>query len=484
MSKQTVTFVSAFLDLHEDRSSDKSYEVCFNLFRRLAHSTINICLFVSQTYLELARELCKEYSNIYLMPSIELADTWTYKTTQDVFTSLPDIKTSQHDTYNFLVLMNAKVEFVYRATEINPFDTNHFAWIDFSICHVIHESKTLDRLLTYSKSSLRDKMMLFPGCWSKEYSNQNIHTIYNKIHLRFCGGFFIGDKDSIIHFNECYRKYYYDFLKEHKRLVWEVNYWEWLENKGYFVPEVYLANHNDSIVNIPSEYLKMVACLTVIPPRFEQCKLTIQSLLHQVDHIYVSVSKKYKRFGDVELPNFSNEENFKNRVSIVESIDYGPVTKYIGALLYIPETTWIFFCDDDQEYHLKLIHSMKQSIHTIGAYQNRYNIVKKGSGGIIHGYVGNMFHRSLLTNLLQFDLPPCSRFVDDQLMSIYCFINNIKIFPTSQESYTTILHILKNGYEQIGIDSLASLGNRDAMITELAKHFKVKFKSDGEVEYE
>lgn len=40
------TFVTGFFDLREDRSKDKSPEVCFSLFRELASSGVPIHAFV------------------------------------------------------------------------------------------------------------------------------------------------------------------------------------------------------------------------------------------------------------------------------------------------------------------------------------------------------------------------------------------------------------------------------------------------------
>jgi hypothetical protein len=39
-------------------------------------------------------------------------------------------------------------------------------------------------------------------------------------------------------------------------LVWEVNYWAWLEAEGYISPIWYLADHNDTIINIPTQVVK------------------------------------------------------------------------------------------------------------------------------------------------------------------------------------------------------------------------------------
>ena len=128
-------------------------------------------------------------------------------------------------------------------------------------------------------------MLAFPVCYSKNNLDKQYHNLYTSVLWRFCGGFFIGDRDSLYDFNECYKGHYEKFLMEGKRLVWEVNFWAWLEKNRYFYPQGWPANHNDSIIKIPAEYLKTVACLTAIPPRFERCKSTIHSLLNQVDHV-------------------------------------------------------------------------------------------------------------------------------------------------------------------------------------------------------
>lgn len=73
---------------------------------------------------------------------------------------------------------------------------------------------------------------------------------------RFCGGFFIGDKNSLLSFYDVSIARFEEFLNLTKKLVWEVNYWAWLELMGYISPVWYLADHNDSIINIPTEIIR------------------------------------------------------------------------------------------------------------------------------------------------------------------------------------------------------------------------------------
>jgi len=479
----TVTFVSAFLDLREDRSNDKSVDRCFSLFERLAASHLSICLFVSPSLYDRAAVLRAQYpTTLYVMPSTELEDLWTHRTVSSIAeVSLPEERTSYHDTTAFLTLMNAKIEFVAKAMKSNPFGTSHFAWIDFSICHVLRQAEqTLERLHTYSVSRLQDRMLLFPACWSKSDTKRRYATLLSRVHWRFCGGFFIGDRQSLWEFYRLYQTHFPAFLREKKRLLWEVNFWAFLEQQGYLVAQTYRANHDDSILHIPAEYLQTVACLTTIPPRFQRVLATVRSLLSQVDHVYLSVSRNYERFGTVPLLDISNEADLQGRVSIVECEDRGPATKYVGALTHLSKQVWVLFCDDDQCYHPSLVRKMKRGIRGLGAYQNAYHHVKKGSGGIIHGYVGNLFHQHALQALSSFPQPACSRFVDDQWMSVYCFQQKIPIYPSGIETYTEIFSVLrKGGYELVGEESLAALGNRDQKVEELANYFRVLFCSDG-----
>jgi hypothetical protein len=264
-------------------------------------------------------------------------------------------------------------------------------------------------------------------------------------------------------------------------LVWEVNMWSHFELTTEWNPTWFPADHNDTIVRIPSEFFDIVVSLTSIPPRFaDSCKKTIDSLMNQVDQIYLNVPKAYKRFGDFTIPNYLSEEPYTSKVTLVRlDRDFGPATKYVGALDKINPDTWVFVCDDDQEYSQNIISTMFRSVNNIGVYQNHYEHIKvKTSGGLIHGYVGLMIHSSLFKGLGQFPLPESAYFVDDQWMSIFCFINRIPIFPTQLEYYHDIFKVLQNNHEKLGICSLSEINNRDQKVSELSKEFNIQFDKE------
>ena len=473
----SVTFVTAFIDLNEDRSNDKSVDTCFNHFQTLLKSGIPIIAFLSKKF----ENRVQQAANLHTV-YIDFEDLDMYKRLNEIQCDLPQNRTTYHDTKNFLILMNSKIEFVKRALDIDPFKTEHFAWIDFSICHVFHN---INNSLNYLKMLANCRLkpcLLFPGCWPK---GTGIQSAYNAVNWRFCGGFFIGDKQAMLNFYNTYMENMPKIMEGRKTLVWEVNMWAILEHDYGWSPTWFDARHNDSIIRIPARFISVVASLTTIPSRIDSsCKAAIDSLLNQVDHVYLSVANVYKRFSaEIQIPKYLEEESYRSQVTVVKGDDKGPATKYLGALHVIPKNTWTFFCDDDQEYKDNLIERMLQKVDSLQVYQNRCEAIKNTtSGGLIHGYVGNLVNIQQLKNLNDFPLPECSFHVDDQWISAYYFLNNVNVSPTGIESYAEIYKIMENNHEKIGRDSLASLGTRATRVQQLADYFGIVFLEKGKIE--
>ncbi len=71
--------------------------------------------------------------------------------------------------------------------------------------------------------------MAIPGCWPKGLYLDNI---LNRIDWRFCGGFFLGSMDKLYEFCVKADSIYHDTVKN-GNIVWEVNIWATLEEKGW-----------------------------------------------------------------------------------------------------------------------------------------------------------------------------------------------------------------------------------------------------------
>lgn len=235
----SLTFVSAFLNLFEDRSALRSPDTHINHFKRLAELNINIILFLSNSYRDDFERICGHRDNVRV-EYVELYDFESYIDLEGLDIRLPSQRNTVKDTRNFLVLMNTKLECIHRAMELVT--SSHYAWIDFGIKHVLTETG-LEMIKTLSKHTY-PKALYMPGCWSIG------NIFFHMIHWRFCGGFFLGDKDTLGNFYKAAKDNWKETVETHG-LVWEVNYWAYLETKGFIRPTWYQGDHNDSILHVP-----------------------------------------------------------------------------------------------------------------------------------------------------------------------------------------------------------------------------------------
>jgi len=229
----TVTFVTAFINLNESRPIEKSIEQYLTLFEQLQLSGIRLHVFVSPEYVD------KVHVTNGIVEVLDFTDLFMYQHAPE---GLPAIRNAEKDTRNYLILMNAKTELVKRAIDSNKHESSHYAWIDFGICHVFRTlQSTLKYLSSFNLIDLPASCLFIPGC-----TNKPTDITYDSILWRFCGGFFLGDKQSISAFYDLYVQYYPTLPK----LTWEVNVWALFEPYQWN-PSWYLADHNDSIVHIP-----------------------------------------------------------------------------------------------------------------------------------------------------------------------------------------------------------------------------------------
>jgi hypothetical protein len=252
MSNTQITFVTSFIDIYESTFEDKTIEWRFSKFHDLAETGIQLCVYVNPHCYDYLVEFTKPYENIKIMKTICMDDTFVAKSCLGVEYELPDYRNLPKDIPHYMMLINSKTEFLADAIQHNPWNSTHFAWIDFSISYVFHKkAETLHYLRTLSKRNLRTPCLVIPGCWDKLGAGE-MGQIMNSVYWRFCGGFLVGDAASIQNMHQYYLDEYPTFIRTHKRLVWEVNFWAWLEANTEWAPTWYKADHNDCILHIPT----------------------------------------------------------------------------------------------------------------------------------------------------------------------------------------------------------------------------------------
>jgi hypothetical protein len=254
----TITFVTSWFNIYKDYIYDRwSKEMRINKFKEILSTGINICIYISPEYKEDIEELCQQFENLKLMRTMNIEDTIAYKCCKDIEISLPSNRNEKKDTFEYMTLMNSKIEFIVDSALKNPWNSTHFAWIDFNISYIFNDKeRTLLYLKYLSKQHFKKNIFFVPGCLSK-YDGGNIDYLLNNILWRFCGGFLLLERDSLINFDVIYYNFFREFLIKHKRMIWEVNIWALLEYECIWSPTWYSADHNDSIIYVPSDsYIK------------------------------------------------------------------------------------------------------------------------------------------------------------------------------------------------------------------------------------
>lgn len=127
--------------------------------------------------------------------------------------------------------------------------------------------------------------------------------------------------------------------------------------------------------------MRVVGSLTTLPGRYNKLIRTLKSLVSQdykLDAIYLTIPHSSKRLGIPYPPLPTEVINYCTIINI--DIDYGPITKIIGALQQEPDPdTLIFTFDDDVVYATNLVSSMLK-------YHEKYPHDALGSTGFLFKY--------------------------------------------------------------------------------------------------
>lgn len=258
-NKINITYVSVYYILKETPHYiyKEPDEWCPDVIVKLLETGIQLCLYVSPDvdYDHIYKRWECMYPNLKIMPyRIDYKDTWIHKECCKVpGLELPSSRNLEKDTYEYLVYNHSKIELMEDAISENPWNSTHFAWIDFHLARLFRKDETLEWLGILGRRHYASKLMLVPGCWEK-YTNENVESVSKSIYWRFCGGFFMGDEESILEFVGYYRTHFFEFLQKYKTLTWEVNFWAWLEKECGWKPDWYRGDHNDTILYISADH--------------------------------------------------------------------------------------------------------------------------------------------------------------------------------------------------------------------------------------
>jgi hypothetical protein len=251
----SLIYVTALINI-DCKESHKTLEWRIQNFKKLLEhkENLRVILFYDPIYAEDLEDLFEAHSNVCHIPFDYKTESWIYQASLPFANKLPDVRNEIKDTFLFLCLMNMKIEILAKAVNLinDESDTyRHFAWIDFNLPHVFKRTDdTIDYMYYLMEQQFARKFIAASGCWNKD----NQHTDFNHVNWRFCGGFLIGDANSILYMYELYKNYYVEAMTKQNRITWEVNMWAYFEREfdSYLKITWFEGNHDDSIVRMPS----------------------------------------------------------------------------------------------------------------------------------------------------------------------------------------------------------------------------------------
>jgi hypothetical protein len=241
------TYVTSFINI--DINNGFSFSQRFDKFMDIVNTDIKIHLFLDISLEKYVRQI-EGFQNVKIQ-CLSLQSLWTYKICKETDYDLASSYDRKKDSLEYMILMNAKLEFLNIAINENIWNSEYFSWIDFNITHISNDLPKFQMQLK-EINDLKCKFLAIPGC-CKELI-EDTPEAFDVVLWRFCGGFFIGDKESVQHFVDLFYEYFPIFLKKYNKITWEINFWAWLETNKLFDPSWYQADHNDSIINFPTEF--------------------------------------------------------------------------------------------------------------------------------------------------------------------------------------------------------------------------------------
>ena len=248
LSKPSLTYVSCFVNIN-CKEPHKTHSWRMDNFKQIANTGVPIVLYVDAEIKEAYKEEWTKYPSLVLK-DVDYSKSWTYKVCSLYKGNLPASRNLVKDSFLFLCLMNMKIEFVVNAVNENPFNTEHFAWIDFNLTHIFKQKVATSAYMKFlTTCKWKPRFIANPGCWEK---GQGMESIVDNINWRFCGGFMIGDGESFLELFDLYLQHFTVFMHRYRHITWEVNFWAWLEVNAGWEIVWFKADHDDSIVRIPS----------------------------------------------------------------------------------------------------------------------------------------------------------------------------------------------------------------------------------------
>jgi hypothetical protein len=248
-----ITIVSAFVSNANNRDSHKNGEYLKNGKLFLKSTTPKI-VFLDEEMFSQIHESDYDPANTKIV--LYGRDQMYYMKYIDKMENYVSTENQEKNTKEFMIVMWNKTEYMREAVQINPFNTDHYVWIDFGIryiCKNHSDEEYVDMLNNFSHPyisniAIDDIKVRIGGIWDTAYFYNTLHPFMN-VYWYFAGGVFGGTAKSLIWFADELRIICDEIISIYKTATWEVNLWYFIYRKHPNAFNIYPCDHNETLIN-------------------------------------------------------------------------------------------------------------------------------------------------------------------------------------------------------------------------------------------
>jgi len=106
----------------------------------------------------------------------------------------------EHETPLYIILNNNKFYFMEKAIELNPFNSEHFIWIDFGINHVAKNPEKINEWFLFIPDKIKQL------CINPYIENIDNKTMFKYIYHHIAGGLFSGSKENLLKYCNLFKE--------------------------------------------------------------------------------------------------------------------------------------------------------------------------------------------------------------------------------------------------------------------------------------
>lgn len=271
---------------------------------------------------------------------------------------------------------------------------------------------------------------------------------------------FFGDKSSLINFYNVSIDHYSTFLELTQNVVWEVNYWSWLEAKKYFNPIWYPADHNDSIIELPNIIFKNykvkledIYTLIFLYPELNN-EITKGEKFYPSSSSYIFDKKANKHILNIRYVNYYYLDNwecvFKDNNRQIKT--YNVQSELDNSKNYFQPFSFKIMTNEDSNFNSNP-NALSQGLEDIRLYEDNgdikfiatnLNYIPCGHNRMI---IGDYDYENNICKNLQIINMTWDSHCEKNWSPLPCYINNKKLFVYKWSPYSVGFVNSENNFE-------------------------------------